>query len=108
MRYLLYETKGAVEPALPTPESMAAIGKLMEDMTKAGVLLATGGLGAASTRLRSTGGKVVVTDGPFTETKELTGGFALIEAKSKDEALEWAKRFRQIVGEGESIIQEVF
>jgi hypothetical protein len=49
-----------------------------------------------------------VTDGPFTEAKELTGGFALIEVKTKEEAIEWAKRFRKIVGDGESVVQEVF
>ena len=49
-----------------------------------------------------------MTDGPFTETKELIGGFALIEVKSREEAIEWAKRFRKIVGDGDSLIQEVF
>jgi len=73
-----------------------------------GVLLATGGLGPAATRVRSSAGKVTVTDGPFTETKELTGGFALVEVKSREEAIEWAKRFRKIVGDGDSLVQEVF
>jgi len=58
--------------------------------------------------VRSRGGKVMVTDGPFTETKELTGGFALVEVRSREEALEWAKRFRRIVGDGDSLVQEVF
>ena len=108
MRFLLYETSNAKPSAPPSPELMAEMGKLVEETTRAGILLATGGLGDKSTRLRTSGGKVTVTDGPFTETKELTGGFALIEVKSRDEAIEWGKRFRKIVGDGESVIQEVF
>ena len=108
MRFLLYETGDAKPSAPPSPELMAEMGKLIEETTRAGVLLATGGLGDKTTRLRTSGGKVTVTDGPFTETKELTGGFALIEVKSREEAIEWGKRFRKIVGDGESVIQEVF
>jgi len=107
MRYLLYEVENK-NAAPPTPQLMAEMGKLIEETTKAGILLATGGLDAKSTRVRSTGAKLTVTDGPFTEAKELTGGFALIEVKSREEAIEWAKRFRKIVGEGESVIQQVF
>ncbi len=108
MRFLLFATEdpGINEP--PTPEMMAELGKLTEETTKAGVLLATGGLAPTSTRVRSTGGKLTVTDGPFTETKELTGGFALIEVKSREEAIEWAKRFRKIVGDGESVIKRIY
>jgi hypothetical protein len=108
MRFLLYETENKNANVPPSPELMAEMGKLIEDTTKAGVLLATGGLGRPSTHVRSASGKVTVTDGPFTETKELTGGFALIEVKSKEEAIEWAKRFRKIVGDGESVVQEIF
>jgi hypothetical protein len=107
MRFLMYEV-GANANTPPSPALMAEMGKLVEETTKAGILLATGGLGAHSTRVRSSSGKVSVTDGPFTEAKELTGGFALIEVKTKEEAIEWAKRFRKIVGEGESVVQEVF
>jgi hypothetical protein len=108
MRFLLYTVDGPADSAPPSPELMAEMGKFMEETTRAGILLATGGLGPKSTRVRTSGSKVTVTDGPFTETKELTGGFALIEAKTKDEAIEWAKRFREIVGDGESVVQEVF
>jgi hypothetical protein len=107
MRYLMY-SMDKVDPAPPTPALLAEMGKFTEDAKRSGNLLATGGLGPTSTRVRNAGGKFTVTDGPFTETKELTGGFALIEAKSKDEAIEWARRFRKIVGDGESVIQEVF
>ena len=90
------------------PASDGRAGKFTEETKRAGILLATGGLAPSSTRARTSGGKVTVTDGPFTETKELTGGFALIEVKSREEAIEWAKRFRKVVGDGESVVQEVF
>jgi len=107
MRFLMYSVdRGPAAP--PSPEMLAELGTFNEDVKRAGVLLATGGLGADSTRVRNAGGKLSVTDGPFTETKELTGGFALLETKTKDEALEWARRFRKIVGDGESVVQEVF
>jgi len=65
-----------------------------QDMTKAGVLLAEEGLHPSSkgTRLRVSGGKRVITDGPFTEAKEVIAGFWIIQVKSKEEAIEWAKR----------------
>jgi hypothetical protein len=82
----------------PNPELLGAIGKLSEDMMKAGVLLATGGLlpSAKGARVRSSGGKLSVTDGPFTETKELIGGYAIIQAQSRDEAIEFAKQFMAV------------
>jgi hypothetical protein len=106
MRFLMYSLDEA--PAPPTPEMLAEVGTLTEDTRKAGILLATGGLGPTSKHVRNAGGKLTVLDGPFTEAKELTGGFALIEVKSLEEAVEWARRFRKIVGDGESVIQEVF
>jgi hypothetical protein len=112
MRFLLYTTADTTQPsappAPPSPKMMEELAALTEDTRRSGVLLATGGLGPASTRVRNSAGKLSVTDGPFTETKELTGGFALIEVKSREEAIEWAKRFRKIVGDGDSMIQEVF
>jgi len=92
----------------PTPEMYAAMGKLIEEMSKAGVLLATGGLGPHPTQVISSGGKVSFTDGPFTEAKEVAVGFALIEAKSKEEAIEFSRRFWQVAGEGAGEIYEVF
>ena len=59
------------------------MGKFIEEMTQAGVLLATGGLEPGGTRITSSGGKITVTDGPFTEAKEAIVGFALIEARSR-------------------------
>ena len=86
------------------------MGKLIEEMTKSGALLATEGClpSADGARVRLSKGKITVTDGPFTEAKELIAGFALIEAKSKAEAIELAKRFLQVAGDGENEIRQVY
>jgi hypothetical protein len=91
----------------PRQDEIAAMGKLIGDMIKAGVLLATDGLLPTSkgVRVRLSGGKLTVTDGPFAETKELIGGFAIIRVESKAEAIEWGKRFLEIAGDGESEIR---
>lgn len=85
------------------------MGKLIEEMAKAGVLLATDGLQPSSkgARVRISGGKFTVTDGPFTEAKELIAGYAIVQVKSKEEAIEHAKRFLTLVGEGESEIRQM-
>lgn len=85
----------------PSPELMAAIGKLGEEMTRSGVLIETGGLlpSAMGARLRLSGGKVTVTDGPFSEAKEVLGGYAIVEVQSKEEAIEVAKRFLEVHAE---------
>ena len=79
---------------LPSKELLAAVGQLNEEMAKAGVLLAAEGLQASSkgARVSFSGRKRLVTDGPFAETKELIAGFWMIQVKSKDEAIGWAKR----------------
>jgi hypothetical protein len=100
MKFMLiaYATKNSEAGVPPPPELMAAIGKLTEDMAKAGVLVGSGGLKPSSTgaRFRLSGGKVTVTDGPFTETKEIIGGYAIVDVKSKEEAIDGARRFWQI------------
>jgi hypothetical protein len=80
---------------LPSEELLAAMGKYMEEMGKAGVLLAGEGLHATSkgARVKFSGGKPTVIDGPFAETKELIAGYCLIQVKSKAEAVEWIKRW---------------
>ena len=85
----------------PSKELITAIDKLTEELTKAGVLLENGGLLPSSkgARLRLAGGKVTVTDGPFIETKELIGGYAIVQVKSREEAIELGKRFLQIHAE---------
>lgn len=79
---------------LPDGEILTAMGKFNEEMVKAGVMLAGEGLHATSkgARIKFSGGKTTVTDGPFTESKELIAGFWLIQVKSKEEAIAWMKR----------------
>lgn len=93
----------------PSPELMEEMGKLIDEMTRAGVLLDTGGLRPTSegTRVHWSHGKESVVDGPFTEAKEIIGGYAVIQAKSKEEAVEWAKRFVRIHGEEWTLTSEV-
>ena len=83
---------------LPDPEMDARMGALFEEITKAGVMLDTAGLTptAEGTRVTWSGGTFSYTDGPFTESKEVVGGYAILQAKDKAEALEWTKRFLQI------------
>jgi hypothetical protein len=85
------------------------MGKFFEEMTKAGVLLAADGLLPSSKgfRIKSSGGKLTVTDGPFVETKELIAGYAVVQAKSKEEAIELAKRFWEIHGDGEGEVRQI-
>ena len=84
--------------AAPPPELMAAVGKLSEEMIKAGVLLDTGGLLPTSkgALINVKKGKLTVTDGPFSEAKEVIGGYAILQCKSKEEAIERARRFMQL------------
>jgi hypothetical protein len=97
MRYMtLVKT---TENSGPPPKAlMDAIARLGEEGMKAGVMVETGGLlpTATATRIRLAGGKLTVTDGPFTETKEVIGGYAVFDVKSKEEMLQWATRFMQL------------
>jgi hypothetical protein len=109
MRFLMMTKGDTNTPSTPpSPELYVEMGKLIEEMTKAGVLLATGGLDSKPTRIKSSGGKITVMDGPFAEAKEAVVGFALVEAKSKEEAIEFSKRFWRVVGDGEGEIRQVF
>ena len=103
------ETKRNEAGVPPSQEEMAGMGKLIEEMMKAGALLSTEGCAPSSkgARVRLSGGKITVTDGPFTESKELIAGFAIIEAKSKAEAIELTKRFLKVAGDGESEIRQL-
>src|SRR5450631_756853 len=97
MRYMMI-VKASVErdqaAQLPTEEQFAAMGKYNEELQKAGVLLDMSGLKPTSkgARVKYANGKVTVVDGPFVESKELVGGYWIIQVKSKEEAIEWAKR----------------
>lgn len=109
MRFLsIYKTAETGVP--PTPEHMETMQRLVEEGMKAGWLLATEGClpTALGARVRSSSGNVVVTDGPFAETKEVVAGFALLEAASKEEAIRMAKEFLKIAGDGECELRQIF
>ena len=109
MQFLVYDPNFKPEEATPpTPEMMEEMGKFIGEATQAGVVVATGALQPKGTRLRLAGGTFTVTAGPFIELKELLAGFAILQVKSLEEAIEWSKRFRKIVGEGESEIVQLF
>jgi hypothetical protein len=96
MRFMIMIKANADSEAgvLPSEELLTAMGAYNEELVKAGVLLAGEGLQASSkgARVRFSGGKTTVIDGPFTEAKELVAGFWLIQVSSKEEAIEWVKR----------------
>lgn len=109
MQFMVYDPNFDPESANPpTPEMMAEMGQFIGEAMQAGVLVATGALQEQGTRLKLANGKFTVTDGPFIELKELTAGFAVINVASLEEAVEWSKRFRSIVGDGESEIVPLF
>ncbi len=104
-------TKDSEAGALPSKELLAEMGKFNEELMKAGVLLAGEGLQPSSkgARVRFSGTKRTVIDGPFTETKELIAGFWLLQVRSKEEAIEWIKRSpAPFDGECEIEIRQVF
>jgi hypothetical protein len=106
-------TKEPEAGVMPKPELMEAMGRFNEEMIKAGVLLALDGLQPTSkgARIRFSGGKRSVVDGPFAESKELVAGFWLIQVKSKEEAIEWMKRCPPPMGpdeEAEIEVRQVF
>jgi hypothetical protein len=94
----------------PSQEEMAQMGKLIEEGFKAGWLVSTEGClpSALGARVRITDGRLTVTDGPFTESKELVGGFAILRANSKEEAIQLAKDFLTVVGNGECELRQIF
>lgn len=111
MRFLGYTLGDPSAPLPPpTPELMDQMGKFMEEATKAGVLVATGGVSplAEAVQVSLSNGTFTVIDGPFTEAKELIGGWALLECRDKDEAVEWGKRFLSVLGEGEIRVRPVY
>ncbi|WP_245667478.1 YciI family protein [Actinomadura macra] len=105
---MMMTTDSGSEQAPPDEKLQAEMGAFIAEMSKTGVLLATGGLEPHGTRIASSGGKVTVTDGPFAEAKESVVGFALIEVRTREEAIELSRRFWAIVGDGEGVIKQVF
>jgi hypothetical protein len=109
MRYLsIY--KSVETGAGPTPEEMARMGKLIEEGMKAGYLLAVEGCmpSASGARVRLAKGNVSVTDGPFTESKEVVGGLAILQADSKEAAIELARQFLHVAGDGECELRQLY
>ena len=92
----------------PTPEEFKKMAAFVEEGFRNGSLVATGALDPRTTVIKSRGGEVTVTDGPFTEAKEAVVGWAIVDVKSKEEAIELSKRFWGIVGDGEGTIQRVY
>ena len=94
----------------PSQEEMARMGKLVEDGFKAGYLLAVEGCmpSATGARVRRTNDKLTVTDGPFTESKEVIGGLAIMQANSKEEAIELVKQFLLVAGDGECELRTLY
>jgi hypothetical protein len=107
----------AAETSGPPPAAlMGAIAKLGEEATRAGAMVEMGGLypSAMGTRVRLAGAKLTVTDGPFTEAKEVIGGYAVFEVPSKQEAIEWTRRFMELHKahwpgwQGETELRQIF
>ena len=109
MRYLsIYKSVETGQP--PSQEEMSRMGALIEKFMKTGELVATEGClpTAMGARVRKDGSKVTVKDGPFTESKEVVGGFAILQARSKEHAIELAKEFLAVAGEGECEIRQIY
>ena len=115
MRFMMI-IKHAEKQGPPPQQLMDAITKLAEEETKAGTMIGSGGLGptAQGARVRLSGGRVTVTDGPFTETKEVVGGYAQFELSSREEAIKSAVRFMELHNqhwpgwEGETEVRQMF
>jgi hypothetical protein len=92
---------------MPSERLLAAMGKYMEEMVKAGVLLSGEGLQPSSkgVRVKFSGGKPKVTNGPFGKAEDLVAGFCMIQVKSKEEAIDWIKRWPALDGDGEAEIE---
>jgi len=109
MRFLTI-FNGVERDAGPTEAEMVAMGKYIEDAAKAGWLISTEGCmpSALGARVRLANGQTTVTDGPFTESKEVVGGFAIIQAKSKAEAIALCQGFMAVAGDGECEIRQMY
>jgi hypothetical protein len=110
MKFLCIYKPAKPEGTPPSQDEMTRMGKLIEDGFKSGWLLATEGClpTALGARVRRSGGAITVKDGPFTEAKEIIGGFALIRTKSKEEAIELTRQFMDVAGDGESEIRQIY
>ena len=107
MRFLM--TYDSADHGPPDPEKMAAIARFTEEMMASGALVDTGGMLPVSqgARVKVAGGAFTVTDGPFPETKEVVLGYAIVKVASKEEAIDLARRFMLIAGDGEGEIRQL-
>ena len=111
MRFLGYtlanESDLPTEP--PPPELYEKMGTFVEEAINAGVIVATGGIAPTSEGAKITlkDGQFTVVDGPFAEAKEIVGGWAIMECRDMDEAIEWSKRFVSVLGKGEVRVRPV-
>jgi hypothetical protein len=110
MKFISIYKSSKPEGVPPTQKEMEEMGKYVEKMLKSGVVLATEGClpSALGAKLRLSNGKFTVTDGPFTEAKEIVGGFAVMQANSKAEMIEHVKDFMKLAGDGECEIRQVY
>ena len=110
MKFLCFYKPGKKEGTPPAQEEIAKMSKLIEEGFKSGRLIATEGCMPSEygARVRLANGKVTVTDGPFVEAKELVGGFALINATSKEDAIQFVQEFLRVAGDGETEIMQIW
>jgi hypothetical protein len=109
MRFLSMIRIDETTSQVPSERLMADMGKLLDELTRAGVMVDTAGLRptAEGVRVRLRNGRLSMTDGPFTETKEVIGGYAILETESKEQAIDVTKRFLEIHGNEWNIECEV-
>ncbi len=109
MRYLMLYRPGRSENNPPTPEEGARLLPFIQEMVAAGKLVDTAGLFPSShaAKLRIQNGEITIVDGPFAETKEIIGGYAIMDFDSHEEAIETTKRFLECMGEGESEVRPI-
>ncbi|HVT39210.1 MAG TPA: YciI family protein [Gemmatimonadaceae bacterium] len=111
MKYLaLYTPAAGTATSAPREDHNAAMEKLIGESTKAGTLLSTGGMlpiSKGGARLRSSGGKISLIDGPFSEAKEVVAGWAVLQYETREDAIEGARQFLQVAGDGECDLRQI-
>jgi hypothetical protein len=109
MRILSIWTYDPASKQAPAQDDIEKMGALIAEMQSKGILIDTGGAmqGALEMRYARRNGKDTITDGPFTEAKEIVGGFALMEVADRDKAIEWTRRFLDVAGDGTCELHEV-
>ncbi|RFU40872.1 hypothetical protein DZF91_14850 [Actinomadura logoneensis] len=108
MRFLMMTVDDGTPQGPVDDELQARMGAFIAEMSRSGALLATGGLDPRATHIVAKDGKAEIVDGPFSESKEFVAGFALVETRSEEEAIELCRGFWAIVGSGRGTIQRVY